>query len=52
MPSKKRLHLIEDKPKEKHDVWLSEIRIKLRGKERAQLMKLIAKLRKKWREAA
>jgi hypothetical protein len=44
------IHLVEDVKTKKHDVWPSEIRIKMRGRARADLMKVIRKLRKQWRE--
>jgi len=45
------LHLIGEKPDKHHDVWPSEIRIKLRGREALVLLRLIHdKLPPKFRE--
>ena len=45
-----RIHLVEDRRSPKPDVWISEVRVKLRGKDRARLLALIKKLGKRWRE--
>lgn len=42
------LELVEDKKPEKPDVWVSEIRVKLRGRDARRLVRLI-RGRKKWR---
>ena len=43
------LRLREDKQPPKHDIWVSEIRVKLRGRRKARLIRLI-KGRKRWKE--
>jgi hypothetical protein len=45
------IRLIEDKTPPKPDVWVSEVRVKLRGRDRARLLALIKRLGKRWREA-
>jgi hypothetical protein len=45
-----RIHLIEDRKPPKPDVWVSEINIKLRGRDRATLLALIKRLGRRWRE--
>jgi hypothetical protein len=44
-----RIHLVEDRIPPKPDVWVSEVRIKLRGRDRARLLALIKRLGKRWR---
>jgi len=43
------------KPK-RHDVWVSEVRVKLRGRDRAKLLDLVKKLfsliKEEWEEVA
>jgi hypothetical protein len=46
-----RIYLVEDRKPPKPDVWISEIRVKVRGRDRAMLLGLIKRLRKRWREA-
>jgi hypothetical protein len=45
-----RIYLVEDKTSPKPEVWVSEIRVKLRGRGRARLLALIKRLGKRWRE--
>jgi hypothetical protein len=45
------IRLIEDRKPPKPDVWISEVRIKVRGRDRARLLALIKQLGKRWREA-
>jgi hypothetical protein len=45
-----RIHLVEDKTPPKPGVWVSEIRIKVRGRDRGRLMALIKRLGRRWRE--
>jgi hypothetical protein len=45
------IRLIEDRKPPKPDVWISEVKIKLRGRDRARLLALIKRLGKRWREA-
>ena len=44
------LHLIEDRKRWKHDVWPSEIRIKLRGRKKAAVIAFLLKFRRRWKE--
>ncbi|MCD6528770.1 hypothetical protein J7L06_00560 [Candidatus Bathyarchaeota archaeon] len=44
------LHLIEDMKSWKHDVWPSEIRIKLRGRKKAAVIAFLLKFRRRWKE--
>jgi hypothetical protein len=46
-----RIYLVEDRTPPKPDVWVSEIRVKLRGRDRARLLVLIRRLGRRWREA-
>jgi hypothetical protein len=46
-----RIHLVEDRRPPKPDVWVSEVRIKVRGRARARLLALIKRIGKRWREA-
>jgi hypothetical protein len=46
-----RIHLVEDRKPPKPDVWVSETRIKVRGRDRARLLALIRRLGRRWREA-
>jgi len=43
------LHLVEDKEPEHHDVWPTEIRVKLRGRDKQALIRRI-RLNKRLRE--
>jgi hypothetical protein len=45
-----RIYLVEDRKPPRPDVWISEVRVKLRGRDRARLLALIKKLGKRWRE--
>lgn len=45
-----KIELKEDKLVTKHDVWTSEIRIKLRGRDKKYINNLIKKLKLKWKE--
>jgi hypothetical protein len=46
-----RIYLVEDKASPKPGVWISEVRIKVRGRDRARLLALIKRLGRRWREA-
>jgi hypothetical protein len=45
------IRLIEDRRPPKPDVWVSEIRVKVRGRDRARLLALTKRLGRRWREA-
>ncbi len=42
-------HAVEDWRPPKPDVWPSEIRIHYRGRTRAQIMRALARLRRRWK---
>jgi hypothetical protein len=46
-----RIYLVEDKTPPKPDVWVSEIRIRVRSRDRVRLLALIKRLGRRWREA-
>jgi hypothetical protein len=46
-----RIYLVEGRTPPKPDIWVSEVRVKLRGRDRARLLALIKRLGKRWREA-